>query len=95
MFIGRMMRRAAIAAGVAGSRLRCRRRRHRRSCSGTGAAATSVDGSGREVVRFSPQFAPGQIIVSFGDRRLYFVTRPGEAISYPIAIPREKTAGKA
>jgi hypothetical protein len=47
-------------------------------------------GSGREVVRFSPQFAAGEIIVSFGDRRLYFVTRPGEAISYPIAIPREE-----
>jgi lipoprotein-anchoring transpeptidase ErfK/SrfK len=47
-------------------------------------------GSGREVVRFSPQFAPGEIIVSFGDRRLYFVTKPGEAISYPIAIPREE-----
>jgi lipoprotein-anchoring transpeptidase ErfK/SrfK len=48
------------------------------------------DSSGREVVRFTPQFAPGEIIVSFGDRRLYFVTRPGEAISYPIAIPRDE-----
>lgn len=48
-------------------------------------------GSGREVVRFSPQHAPGQIIVSFGDRRLYLVTRPGEALSYPIAIPREQS----
>jgi len=47
-------------------------------------------GSGRQTVRFSPQFAPGEIIVSFGDRRLYFVTKPGEAISYPIAIPREE-----
>jgi lipoprotein-anchoring transpeptidase ErfK/SrfK len=50
-----------------------------------------VGGSGREVVRFSPQFSKGQIVVSFGDRRLYFVTRPGEAISYPIAIPREES----
>jgi len=47
-------------------------------------------GSGRQIVRFTPQFAPGEIIVSFGDRRLYFVTKPGEAISYPIAIPREE-----
>jgi hypothetical protein len=39
------------------------------------------DASGRELVRFSPQFQPGEIIVSFGDRRLYFITRPGEAIS--------------
>jgi lipoprotein-anchoring transpeptidase ErfK/SrfK len=49
-----------------------------------------VGGSGREVVRFSPQYAPGEIVVSFGDRRLYYVTRPGEAIGYPIAIPREQ-----
>jgi hypothetical protein len=47
-------------------------------------------GSGREVVRFSPQYPPGQIVVSFGDRRLYFVSSPGEAISYPIAVPREE-----
>jgi hypothetical protein len=51
---------------------------------------TEVGGSGREIVRFSPQFAQGQIVVSFGDRRLYFVTQPGQAISYPIAIPREE-----
>jgi lipoprotein-anchoring transpeptidase ErfK/SrfK len=49
-----------------------------------------VGDSGREVVRFSPGFAPGQVIVSFGDRRLYFISRPGEAISYPIAIPRDE-----
>jgi len=41
--------------------------------------------------RSSPSFSTGQIIVSFGDRRLYYVTRPGEAISYPIAIPREQS----
>ena len=52
---------------------------------------TTVGGSGREVVRFNPQYGPGQIIVSFGDRRLYLVTRAGEAISYPIAIPREQS----
>ena len=49
-----------------------------------------VNGSGREVVRLAPEFKTGEIVVSFGDRRLYFVTRPGEAISYPIAIPREQ-----
>ena len=48
------------------------------------------DGSGREAVRFNPDFAAGEIVVSFGDRRLYYVTRLGEAISYPIAIPREE-----
>jgi lipoprotein-anchoring transpeptidase ErfK/SrfK len=48
------------------------------------------DGSGRETVRFAPRFTAGQIIVSFGDRRLYLITSAGEAISYPIAIPREQ-----
>ena len=52
--------------------------------------SNQVDGSGREIVRFSPQFASGEIVVSFSDRRLYYVTRPQEAISYPIAIPREE-----
>lgn len=49
------------------------------------------EGAAREVVAFHPRHEPGQIIVSFGDRRLYWVYRRGEAISYPIAIPREKS----
>lgn len=51
----------------------------------------TVGGSGREIVRFNPQHTPGQIIVSFGDRRLYHVVRRGEAVAYPIAIPREQS----
>jgi L,D-transpeptidase catalytic domain len=51
----------------------------------------TVGGSGREFVRFSQQFKKGEIVVSFGDRRLYFVTAPGQAISYPIAVPREES----
>jgi lipoprotein-anchoring transpeptidase ErfK/SrfK len=49
-----------------------------------------VGGSGREVVAIPGRFETGQIIVSFGDRRLYYVTRSGQAISYPIAIPRDE-----
>jgi len=52
---------------------------------------STVGGSGREIVRFNPQYGRGQVIVSFGDRRLYYVTQPGEAVSYPIAIPREQS----
>ena len=48
------------------------------------------DGSGRQMVQFNPRYTGGQIIVSFGDRRLYLITRPGEAVSYPNAIPREQ-----
>jgi lipoprotein-anchoring transpeptidase ErfK/SrfK len=43
---------------------------------------------GRTRVGFSPRFEPGQIVVSFGDRRLYFVDQRGSALSYPIAIPK-------
>ena len=48
-------------------------------------------GGSRQVVSFPQQYAPGQIIVSFGDRRLYWIHRRGEAISYPIAVPREES----
>lgn len=44
--------------------------------------------SSKHMVRFSPKYSPGQIVVSFGDRRLYYVTQTGSAISYPIAIPK-------
>jgi hypothetical protein len=47
-------------------------------------------GGKRQNVSFSTQFKPGQIIVSFGDRRLYLITKEGQAISYPVAIPREQ-----
>lgn len=52
---------------------------------------SEVGGSGKEVVAFGAQHRPGQIIVSFADRRLYYVTRPGEAFSYPIASPRDQS----
>ncbi len=52
---------------------------------------TTQGGSGREVIRFSPAHPAGQIIVSFSDRRLYLITKTGEALSYPIAIPREQS----
>ncbi|MGQ0674126.1 MAG: L,D-transpeptidase [Hyphomicrobium sp.] len=48
-------------------------------------------GGGRQTVSFNKQYAPGQVVVSFGDRRVYLVTKPGQAISYPIAVPREQS----
>lgn len=48
-------------------------------------------GGGRQTVSFDKKYPAGQVIVSFGDRRLYHVTRPGEATSYPIAVPREQS----
>ena len=46
--------------------------------------------SGKEVVAFRGG-TPGEVIVSFGDRRLYLVTSPGQAFAYPIAIPRDQS----
>jgi lipoprotein-anchoring transpeptidase ErfK/SrfK len=48
-------------------------------------------GGSREVISFSPSVAPRQIIVSFGDKKLYWVTARGQAISYPIAVPRTQS----
>ena len=48
-------------------------------------------GGGRQSVSFNSQYRPGQVVVSFSDRRLYLVTAPRQALSYPIAIPREKS----
>ncbi len=56
-----------------------------------GGGSTETGGAGRQTVRFSNQYSPGQVIVSFGDRRLYFITQRGVALSYPIAIPREQS----
>jgi hypothetical protein len=87
MMIARLLRQAAIAVGAVVA------------FAGLGAGPASaqlfwdwgggnmVGGSGREVVRFSPKFAKGEVIVSFSDRRLYYITKPGEAFSYPIASP--------
>lgn len=48
-------------------------------------------GGKKSIVSFNTKYRPGQLIASFGDRRLYYVTKPGTAISYPIAIPREQS----
>ena len=34
-------------------------------------------GGGKQTVSFDPKFTAGQIIVSFGDRRLYLITKAG------------------
>jgi len=48
-------------------------------------------GGSREVISFNPNYSPRQIIVSFGDRKLYWITSKGQAISYPIAVPRQQS----
>jgi lipoprotein-anchoring transpeptidase ErfK/SrfK len=48
-------------------------------------------GGSRQEISFNPKYTPRQIIVSFGDRKLYWVHAKGTATSYPIAIPREQS----
>jgi lipoprotein-anchoring transpeptidase ErfK/SrfK len=55
-----------------------------------GGPGTSFSGSGSTTVRFPATYAPGQIVISFGDRRLYYIVAKGKAISYPIAIPKDE-----
>ena len=38
---------------------------------------------------FNAKFNPGEIVVSFADRRLYYIDAKGHALAYPIAVPRE------
>ena len=47
--------------------------------------------SDKQVVAFPKAYSGGQIVVSFGDRRLYHITKTGQAISYPIAVPRPES----
>lgn len=49
----------------------------------------------KATVNFSTKYRPGDIVVSFGDRRLYHVTAPGRATSYPIAVPRPQSRWQA
>jgi hypothetical protein len=85
MIMGRMLLRPTLAAGglLALAAL------------GAGPASAQLmwdwTGGSRENVRISSQYKKGEIIVSFGDRRLYYVNAPGQAISYPIAVPREQS----
>ncbi|MGI9384189.1 MAG: L,D-transpeptidase [Methyloligellaceae bacterium] len=46
---------------------------------------------GQQTVSLNTRYRAGTIVVSFGDRRLYYIQGKGRAISYPIGVP----AGKA
>lgn len=62
------------------------------SSGGSGGGFFSFGGpGGKSSHAFSKKYRPGQIIVSFGDRRLYHITSRGRAVSYPIAVPRAQS----
>ena len=56
---------------------------------GSSWGANSV--SDKYTVAFPKKYSGGQLIVSFGDRRLYHVIKRGRAVSYPIAVPRAQS----
>lgn len=70
---------------------------HKRAALVAGAVAVVValaaaHAEAREYVASSAlNYSPGTIVVRTGERRLYFVTAPGEAIRYPVAVGK---AGK-
>ncbi len=64
------------------------------SAAGPGAVSFDLfnDGdmaAGAVSMSFSPKYNPGEIVVSFADRRLYYIDSSGHALAYPIAVPRE------
>ena len=62
------------------------------SASGSGIGSAWFGGSkGKANHAFPKRYSPGQIIVSFSDKRLYHVVSRGRAVSYPIASPRSQS----
>jgi lipoprotein-anchoring transpeptidase ErfK/SrfK len=42
----------------------------------------------RQLVDFDQRYAPGSIVISTAERRLYYVTKRGEAIQYAVGVGR-------
>jgi len=42
----------------------------------------------RQLVEFDPRYAPGTIVISTQERRLYLITQRGEAIQYGVGVGR-------
>jgi lipoprotein-anchoring transpeptidase ErfK/SrfK len=55
---------------------------------GLGVAALPQEANARNIVSFSPHVAPGTVVISASQRRLFYVVDTGVAISYPVAVPK-------
>src|SRR3970282_1323676 len=55
---------------------------------GFGVAALPQDANARNIVSVSPHVAPGTVVISASQRRLFYVVDTGVAISYPVAVPK-------
>ncbi len=49
---------------------------------------SSSKAKSKHIVSFKTKHTPGTMVVSFSDRRLYYVLKGKRAISYPIAVPK-------
>ena len=45
--------------------------------------------SNREIVMFSGNYAPGTVVISTAERRLYYVLAGGKAVRYAVGVGRE------
>ncbi|ACB93711.1 L,D-transpeptidase [Beijerinckia indica] len=54
----------------------------------------SASPSAREIVKFSPDYPAGMIVIKQSERKLYLITGDGTAIRYPIAIGKTGKAWK-
>jgi lipoprotein-anchoring transpeptidase ErfK/SrfK len=89
--LGSKVRRAAFAGlGLCGA-VMATPAAHAQSLFFDWGGSQTVGGAGKQTVKFPTNYRPGEIIVSFGDRRLYHVTAVGQASAYPIAIPRDQS----
>lgn len=53
-----------------------------------GLVVSAQGAAARSTVSFSPGVEPGTIVISASQRKLFYVIRPGVAISYPVAVPK-------
>ena len=57
------------------------------ACAGAALSATpGTPAQAREIVPFAAAAAPGSVVVSISERRLYLVNGDGTAIRYPVAV---------
>jgi len=52
------------------------------------AALTDTPASPRQLVELALPYSPGTIVISQSARKLFLVTAPGTAISYPVAVAK-------
>ena len=91
MIIGRMLRGAVFAAGTMAVLVAVDAGPASAQLSWDWGGGSLVGGSGRENVSFNSQFKRARSSSASAIAGSYFITGPGQAISYPIAIPREQS----